>query len=203
MPILKTSRKISTNCKLSAPAAAILNDMKRHLLILLSILAFLPAAFAQKMPDKSKMKEDLQKFKIDYVACEMKLSEKEKAEFIPIYKEYCEKRMQANSGVWKLERDLRKNKDASPEDYKKLSLLQQKAREKDHKITKQYDAKLEKFLNAKQIYEMHRAEERFFDKMKEMKKKHSGSPEGNEKRKPLDGKRKAGKANPAPPSCEP
>ncbi len=133
----------------------------------------LPVALAQEK-DRAKMMEELQKFKIDFLAKEMELSEKQKAEFTPIYKEYEKECRESGAEVWKFERELKKNKNASEADYKKLSELQQKSRETHNEITKRFDAKLESFLSAKQIYNMHRAEEKFFEKMKEMRKKHHG-----------------------------
>ncbi len=148
--------------------------MKKYVTLLLSLLFLIPTVAAQNptQADRKKMREDLEKFKIDFITNEMKLSEKEKAEFIPIYKEYSQERRKAGAEAWKMERELEKKKDATPEDYKRLADMQRKAREKDNAITAQYDAKLEKILNAKQIYQMHKAEEKFFDKMKEMRKKH-------------------------------
>ncbi|MDE6289915.1 MAG: hypothetical protein K2M16_00130, partial [Muribaculaceae bacterium] len=51
-----------------------------------------------------------------------------------------------------------------------------------------YDSRFESFLSAKQIYQMHQGEEKFFEKMKDMRKKHH------------DGKHQHGKpdAKPAP-----
>lgn len=158
--------------------------------MLLAVLA-IPAAFAQDK-DKAKMKEELQQFKIDYLAKEMNLSEKEKAEFTPLYKEYDEQRRQAGAEAWKFDRELKKKKDASEADYKKLSELQQKAREKDNEIVKKFDSRLESFLTAKQIYQMHQGEEKFFEKMKEMHKKHRdgkhGSHDSKAPKKPKDRK---------------
>lgn len=145
--------------------------MKKILLtLLLTILSF-PAAVAQEK-DKAKMMEELQQFKIDFLAKEMQLSEKQKAEFIPLYKEYDKERRQAGSEAWKYERELKKKKDASEAEYKRLAELQQRAREKDNEIQKKFDTRLESFLTAKQIYTMHQGEDKFFEKMKEMRKKH-------------------------------
>lgn len=66
----------------------------------------------------------------------------------------------------------KKEKNASEEDYKKLSELQQETREKINDIDKEYNKKFESFLTSKQIYQMHQGEEKFFSKMKEMRKKH-------------------------------
>lgn len=143
------------------------------------MLAFLaiPSAFAQDK-DKAKMKEELQQFKIDFLVQKMNLSDKEKAEFTPLYKEYDEQRRQAGAEAWKFDRELKKKKDASEADYKRLSELQLKAREKDNEIVKKFDARLESFLSAKQIYQMHQGEEEFFEKMKEMHKKHRDGRHG-------------------------
>lgn len=172
--------------------------MKKHISILLLTLLCIPALFAQE--DKAKMREEMQKFKIDFLAKEMGLSEKQKSEFTPLYNEYDEQRRQAGAEAWKLERKLKKDKDASEADYKKLSELQQAAREKDHEIVKKFDKRLESILTAKQIYTMHQGEEKFFEKMKEMRKKqhdgkHShGKPDPNRANK----KQKDRKDSPTP-----
>lgn len=148
--------------------------MKKYLLLLLFAILTVSVSSAQDKKDRAKMMEELQQFKIDYISKEMNLSEKEKSEFIPLYKEYDKERRQAGAEAWRYERELKKNKNASEADYKKLSELQQQAREKDNVIVKNFDSKLEKMLSAKQIYNMHQAESKFLDKMKEMRKKHPG-----------------------------
>ena len=151
--------------------------MKKYLLFFLLAILSLPCAFSQEKKDKAKMMEELQQFKIDYLVKEMQLSEKEKSEFIPLYKEYDRERRQAGGEAWRFERELKKKNDASEADYKKLSDLQQKARQKDNEIVRKFDSKLETFLTAKQIYTMHQGEEKFFETMKEMRKKrHDGKP---------------------------
>lgn len=174
--------------------------MKKHLLFLLLAILTMPCIMAQHK-DKTKMMEELQQFKIDYLAKEMQLSEKEKNEFVPLYKEYDNERKKAGAEAWKFDRELKKKKDASEADYKKLSELQQTAREKDYEIVKNYDGKFEKFLSAKQIYTMHQGEEKFFEKMKEMRKKHRGDKHPHDKNghKPSEKKSKDRKDNaPAP-----
>lgn len=165
--------------------------MKKYLLLLLLALTAIPAAFAQDK-DRAKMMEELQQFKIDFLAKEMNLSEKEKSEFDPLYKEYDEQRRHAGAEAWKFDRELKKKKDPSEADYKRLSELQQKAKEKDNEIVKKFDARLESFLTAKQIYQMHQGEEKFFEKMKEMRKKHhegkhhNGKPDSKSPKKTKD-----------------
>lgn len=177
--------------------------MKRYLLILFVALLAIPSVLAQAPKDKAKMREELQQFKIDFLAKEMSLSEKEKAEFTPLYKEYDHARRKAGSEAWKFERELKNNKDASEADYKKLAELQQKAREKDNEIVKNYDSKFETFLSAKQIYTMHQGEEKFFEKMKEMRKKHGDGKHQHGKPDSKSGgkKQRDGKDSQAPDDC--
>lgn len=163
--------------------------MKKYLLLLLISFLSVPFAVAQEKKDKAKMMEELQQFKLDYLSKEMQLSEKEKAEFVPLYKEYDKERRQAGAEAWKFERDLKKKNDASEADYKKLSELQQAARAKDNEIVKKYDARFESILSAKQIYTMHQAEEKFFEKMKEMRKKNHEGKHHNEKNDKGPGKK--------------
>ncbi len=166
--------------------------MKKYLLLFFSFLLFIPATFAQAPKDRAKMREDLQNFKIDFLAKEMELSEKEKSDFVPIYKEYDNERRKAGSEVWKFEHQLSKKKDATDADYKKLAEMQQTARSKDSEIVRKYDEKFATILSAKQIYTMHKGEEKFFEKMKEMNKKFGerhrqnnsgGEPKGNHGKK--------------------
>lgn len=148
--------------------------MKKYLLLLLAFFLFVPSMIADDMKDRKKMSEEIQKFKIDYLAKEMGLSEAEKVKFEPIYNEYDEARRKAGAEAWRFERKLKKEKNASEEDYKKLSELQQATREKINDIDKEYNKKFESFLTSKQIYQMHQGEDKFFSKMKEMRKKHKG-----------------------------
>lgn len=145
--------------------------MKKYILLIIALLGCM-SGFAQKQ-DREKMKEDIQKFKIDYLAKEMSLTEKEKAEFAPLYKEYDDELRKTGEESFRFERELKKKKDAATDaDYKKLSELKKKSRDDFDAVTKKYDEKFEKILSAKQIYTMHKGEEKFFEKMKEMRKKH-------------------------------
>ncbi len=168
--------------------------MKKYLLLLLVSLLTIPFASAQEKKDKAKMMEELQQFKLDYITKEMQLSEKEKSEFIPLYKEYDKERREAGAEAWKFERELKKKSNPSEADYKKLSELQQKAREKDNEIVKKFDSKMESLLSSKQIYTMHQAEGKFFEKMKEMRKKHhDGKHSGDKDQNKHSGKKHNGK----------
>lgn len=145
--------------------------MKRHLFFFLTLILCVIPSFADKK-DRGKMMEDILKFKIDFLAQEMGLSEKAKADFAPLYVEYDNELRKTGSDAFRFERELKKKKDATDDDYKKLAELQKKSREDFDAVNKRYEPRFEEILNAKQIYLMHKGEEKFFDKMKEMKRKH-------------------------------
>lgn len=173
--------------------------MKKHIIFFLFLVATCAATFAQER-DRKKMREDIQKFKVDYIAQELKLTDKEKADFTPLYNEYDSEIRKSGEEAFRFERQLKKKKDATDDDYRKLSELQKKSRDDFNKITKKYDEKFEKILSAKQIYTMHKAEEKFFEKMKEMRKKHKDSRHKNKNRQGGVSKPKQGKQ--MPPSIE-
>ncbi|MDO4336314.1 MAG: hypothetical protein Q4C37_10890 [Bacteroidales bacterium] len=155
--------------------------MKKYLCFLFALMMCLTAA-AQKH-DRAKMMEEIQKFKIEFLAQEMNLSDKEKAEFTPVYKEFDDEMRKSGEEAFRLERQICKKKDATEEDYEKLAKLQKKSRENADAITKKYDKKFEKFLSAKQMYQMRKAEDKFLDKMKEMRKKHKEKNRNEKKNK--------------------
>jgi len=168
--------------------------MKKHFLFIITLLLLSTPSFADKK-DRAKMMEEIQKFKIDFLAQEMDLSEKTKAEFAVIYKEYDNELRKTGSEAFKFERELKKKKDATDADYKKLADLQKKSREDFEAVNQKYEPKFESILNAKQIYQMHKAEEKFFEKMKEMRKKHGRH---NHEGRPGTPDRKGGKHAPQP-----
>lgn len=174
--------------------------MTKYFVLLLSFLFIIPAISAQDNKDREKMKEEIQKFKVEFLAKEMGLSDSEKAKFEPIYNEYDEAKRDAGKEAWLFERNLKKNKKyASDDDYKKLAKLQQNAREKGNEIDKKYNKKFESFLTAKQIYQMHQGEEKFFSKMKEMRKKHRHG-KGSKSDRPHIGQKAGNAPAPMPPS---
>ena len=162
--------------------------MRKILIFLVLTLISLPS-FADKK-DRSKMMEDILKFKIDYLAQEMSLSEKTKADFAPLYKEYDTELRNTGTEMFRFERELKKKTDPTEADYKKLAELQKESREKYDAVQKKFEPKFEEILSAKQIYQMHKAEEKFLEKMKEMRKKH-GSPNHKGGSGPRDNKKKS------------
>ncbi|MDE6338281.1 MAG: hypothetical protein K2K97_00660, partial [Muribaculaceae bacterium] len=82
-----------------------------------------------------------------------------------------DERMQLFEEIRRLEHKLKKEETPSEEDYAKVSKAITDAKEKDAEIEKKYDSQFSKFLTSKQIFQMKRAEDKFRQKMSEMRHK--------------------------------
>lgn len=149
--------------------------MTKHLLLILAlIIGCSLSAFSQKHEGKQgeKMMKELREFKVKFIAQEIDLKEDQKARFVELYNEMSEKRVDAMRDAWKMERELKKKKDATEADYQAVTDAMTKAKAKDAEIEKSYDDKFAKILSQKQIFKMKEAENEFRKKMTEMRHKH-------------------------------
>lgn len=144
--------------------------MKKLLLLLMLIVAGATMAFAHpgpkdKGPDKEMMRK-IQEYKIKYLAQEMELKGDQKERFTVLYKEMSTERHK----IWRQVRELEKSvgKNASEEDYARVSKAISDARLRDATLEQEYDRKFSEFLSQKQIYKMKEASEEFRRKMEEM-----------------------------------
>ena len=71
-----------------------------------------------------------------------------------------------------LEKKVEADDNATDADYEEVSRAVTLCKEKDAEIERRYDACFKKFLTAKQIFKMKASEEKFRQKMKEMKREH-------------------------------
>ncbi len=147
--------------------------VKHLLLILLLIIGAATPAVAQKHDkhDRDKMMKELREYKIKFLAQEMDLEGEQKTRFAELYNEMQEKRQDCMREAWKMERNLKKNKDATEADYQAVTDAMSKAKAEDAAIEKAYDEKFSKFLTQKQIFKMKEAENEFRKKMSEMRHK--------------------------------
>ena len=147
--------------------------VKHLLLILLLVVGCVAPAAAQKngKHDRDKMMKELREYKIKFLAQEMDLEGEQKTRFAELYNEMSEKRTECMRDAWKMERALKKNKDASEADYQAVTDAMTKAKAEDAAIEKTYDEKFAKFLSQKQIFKMKEAENEFRKKMSEMRHK--------------------------------
>lgn len=148
--------------------------MIKKLLVLLFLgLVASGAVYAQKHGGKSReeMRKDLCEFKMKFMAQEMDLKEDQQKQFSEVYTRMSNERFKLFEQTRSLERKLKKDDNATEEDYANFSRAMTETKEKDMEIEKRYDAELSKFLTGKQIFKMKRAEEKFRQKMSEMKHK--------------------------------
>ena len=146
---------------------------KTVLLLLVAIMAC-GSVYAQK-PGKGKSREEMRKelreFKMKFMAQEMDLKEDQQKQFTEVYGKMHDERMKLFEETRGLERKLKKGENVSDEEYTKLNKALTEAKEKDAEIEKRYDSEFSKFLTGKQIFQMKSAEEKFRQKMAEMRHK--------------------------------
>lgn len=143
--------------------------MKKILLLLIMLVGIAGTAFAHPdgkgRPDPKKLKE-LRDYKIKYLAQEMELTDEQKPKFVELYEKMSDERMANFDKMRAAERKLRN--DPSDAEYKAQNDIISNCKVRDAQIIKEYDAKFEKFLSAKQLYKMKEAEETFRKRMRDM-----------------------------------
>lgn len=129
------------------------------------------AVCAQERGGKSReqMMKELWDFKLKFLAQEMELQDDQKDRFFELYGEMSSRRRDCMMEAWKLEKKVKKDKDASESDYEAAAEAMSKAKARDAEIEKEYDEKFSGFLSQKQIYKMKAAENEFRKKMQEMR----------------------------------
>lgn len=154
--------------------------MLKHLLILVVMVMSIPLQVSgEECPSpegktKEQIFQEIQEFKLKYLAQEIDLKEDQRQQFFDLYNEMTKKRFAAVKEARRLEKEIKKNKNASEEDYKTVTNALNKARSDEAAIEKEYDSKFSKFMTQKQIFKLKSAEESFRKKMEEMRHKHHG-----------------------------
>lgn len=145
--------------------------MKKLIFIVTMLLAGFGLAFSQdEDPAKrEKMFREFQEFKMNYLAREMDLSEAQKKKFIEVYEDMTKSRLECFKEAKEKERKLKRDTNASEEEYKEASEALAKANAKWSDEEKAYNEKFSEFLTQKQIFKMREAENNFKSKMQEMK----------------------------------
>lgn len=145
---------------------------------------FLMAMFVAVVPvsaqkkHKNGMQKEISEFRIKFVAQEIELRAGQQKQFVELYEKMMAERRAAFEEVRRLDKALREDKNPSEADYKALSDARTKAQAKAAEITARYDALFSKFLSQKQILKMKEADDKFRQKMMEMRCK----PQDGDKR---------------------
>lgn len=154
--------------------------MIRNLLFLLVMTLMLPVQlYGDECPSpegktKEQIFQEIQEFKLKYIAQEIDLKEDQQQEFFDLYNEMTRKRFAVLKEVRSLEKQVKNNKNASEEDYKAFTDALNKSKASEAAIEKEYDTKFSEFLTQKQIFKLKSAEEKFRKKMEEMRHNRHG-----------------------------
>lgn len=144
--------------------------MKKFTLLLLLILAAVIPVLAQhKGKNHAAMRKEVQEFKLKFLAQEMELKEDQQKKFFDLYNRMTDEKIKVFKETKALEKKLSDTANASDAEYDEVSKAITAAKEKDAEIDKRYDEKFRQFLTPKQIFKMKAAEEKFRDKMHEMR----------------------------------
>lgn len=146
---------------------------RKILLAAIALILGIGTVCAQNKERKSReeMRREFREFKIKFIAQEIDLKEDQQKQFVELYDRMCDERTKIFEQTRRLERKVKKDPQATEEDYAAVSRAITEAREKDAAIEKKYDARFSAFLSSKQIFKMKTAEEKFRNKMHEMRHK--------------------------------
>ena len=137
--------------------------------MLLVFAAIIPAFSQEKGKDHRAMRKEITEFKMKFLAQEMDLKEDQQKRFFDLYSQMSDEKARLFRETRQLEKKLDSN--ASEAEYEAVSKAITAAKEKEADIDRRYDAKFSEFLSSKQIFKMKSAEEKFRQKMHEMRHK--------------------------------
>jgi len=151
--------------------------------ILIAFIAVTSVFGAQAQEKKQDRSEKMLEYKISFIEEKLALTDKEKADFIPIYKEYlqkeqeCRKEFRSEKGVAKGEKQLLSEKsDAEIEKELDAHIAR---KEKGLAVDKEYLAKFKKALPMKKVAQLYEAERAFkkelLDKLRDKKGEGKGA----------------------------
>lgn len=142
--------------------------MKRILLILMLAIAAAVTASAQTDGGRQRQKwfEEMRRYKSEYIADKLKLDNKQKAEFTPVYEQMDAEIGRLNHEMRQLERNIRKNGEkVTDTEYEKAAEAQFEIRTKEAAIERSYFPKFKQILTPRQLYELKNAERDFNRKL--------------------------------------
>ena len=99
----------------------------------------------------------------------MELKEDQQKKFFDLYNQMTDEKVKVFKETKALEKKLADSANASEAEYDAVSKAITAAKEKDAEIEKRYDEKFKQFLTSKQLFKMKGAEEKFRQKMHEMR----------------------------------
>lgn len=138
----------------------------KHLIALLFIIAsaFSMAAGPDKA-DKEKWMQEMQQHQNDFIARELQLTDKQRADFLPLYNKMRSEIFEAGDAARKKAKAVKDKADAATEaDYEAATQAYLDVRARESEIIKSYYKKFSHILSRKQLFKLDEAQ-RKFDRM--------------------------------------
>ena len=121
----------------------------------------------------------MRRYKSEYIADKLKLDDKQKAEFTPVYEQMDAEIGRLNHEMRQLERNIRKNGEkVTDTEYEKAAEAQFEIRTKEAAIERSYFPKFKQILTPRQLYELKNAERDF---NRNLMDKHRRGPHGKKR----------------------
>lgn len=146
--------------------------MIRKILFTLIALMLLPVAVSAQKPSDRERKtwmKEMQQYKNEFLTRKLDLTEEQKAKFLPVYNRMESEVRTVNEQTMKMERDIRKNKEATDLEYEKLAEAQFELKAREAKIELKYLKEFKSILKPSQLVKLKKAERDF---SRELMKKH-------------------------------
>lgn len=146
--------------------------MIRKILFTLIALMLLPVAVSAQKPSDRERKtwmKEMRQYKNEFLTRKLDLTEEQKAKFLPVYNRMESEVRTVNEQTMKMERDIRKNKEATDLEYEKLAEAQFELKAREAKIELKYLKEFKSILKPSQLVKLKKAERDF---SRELMKKH-------------------------------
>lgn len=165
--------------------------MKRislSLILLLTALSWSSIAMAQGDNSKERNRQqwfsEMRRYKADFIAKELDLTEEQKAKFVPLYEEMDAKTAQVGDEARKMEQDInKKGENVTETAYEKTAEALFEAKGKEAAIEMEYFNKFKTILTKKQLFKLKSAERKFTRKLMDHQRNQKNGPKKPDKRK--------------------
>ncbi len=122
----------------------------------------------------AEMRRELREYKLKFLSQEMELDDATKAKFAEVFEDNFEAQCKLFREQHKAKKELDAKAKPSDADYEAYQKVQSSVKQREQALDSQYRAKLEKILNPKQMYKLQQGEEKFREKMQELRAKKGG-----------------------------
>lgn len=148
-------------------------------LILLGLISSTAYATHNERNDRERKQwfGEMRRFKADFVAKELNLTEDQKAKFIPLYEEMDAKTAQVGEEARRMERNLgKKGENITDTEYEKTAEALYEAKGKEAAIEMEYFTKFKSILSKKQLFQLKGAERKFTRQLMEHQRNNGKKP---------------------------